>query len=128
MDIGKQGTLTPVANLEPVRLAGTTVSRASLHNADFIKAKDIRVGDLVVIEKAGEIIPYVVRSEPGACTGAETVYRFPAKCPVCQSPVERDEGGAYELTRGVMATNAAIPDAQEGMSAFLEKRPPVWPE
>src|ERR1051325_4208762 len=66
IQVGKLGTLTPVANLAPVKLAGTTVSRASLHNADFIETKDIRVGDMVVVEKAGEIIPYVVRSEPDA--------------------------------------------------------------
>ncbi len=65
LQVGKLGTLTPVAHLEPVKLAGTTVSRASLHNADFITQKDIRIGDMVVVEKAGEIIPYVVRSEAG---------------------------------------------------------------
>jgi DNA ligase (NAD+) len=95
VEVGKQGTLTPVAHLEPVRLAGTTVSRASLHNADFIKNKDIRVGDLVVVEKAGEIIPYVIRSEPDARTGSETVFHFPTKCPVCGGPVARDQGGAF---------------------------------
>jgi DNA ligase (NAD+) len=95
VQVGKTGTLTPVAHLEPVKLAGTTVSRASLHNADEIARKDIRVGDMVLVEKAGEIIPYVVRSEPGARTGAEKVYKFPTKCPVCGSPVERDEGGVY---------------------------------
>jgi DNA ligase (NAD+) len=95
VEIGKQGTLTPGALLEPVRLAGTTVSRASLHNADFIKSKDIRVGDMVVVEKAGEIIPYVVRSEPAARTGNETVFHFPKKCPVCGGAVARDPGGAF---------------------------------
>jgi DNA ligase (NAD+) len=95
VDIGKQGTLTPVANLQPVRLAGTTVSRATLHNADFIKNKDIRIGDMVVVEKAGEIIPYVVRSEPEARTGSEMVFHFPTKCPVCGGPVVRDAGGAF---------------------------------
>jgi DNA ligase (NAD+) len=95
VEVGKQGTLTPVAHLEPVRLAGTTVSRASLHNADFIKNKDIRVGDMVVVEKAGEIIPYVVRSEATARTGEEKVYHFPTKCPVCGGPVARDPGGAF---------------------------------
>lgn len=101
VDVGKQGTLTPVAHLEPVRLAGTTVARASLHNADFIKSKDIRVGDMVVVEKAGEIIPYIVRSEPAARTGTETVYHFPKKCPACGAPVQRDEGGAfYRCTAG----------------------------
>src|SRR5439155_17088577 len=101
VDVGKQGTLTTVAHLEPVLLAGTTVSRASLHNADFIKGKDIRIGDLVVVEKAGEIIPYIVRSEPAARTGKETIFHFPKKCPRCGSPVQRDEGGAfYRCTAG----------------------------
>jgi DNA ligase (NAD+) len=95
VDVGKQGTLTPVAHLEPVHLAGTTVSRASLHNADFITNKDIRVGDMVVVEKAGEIIPYIVRSDPAARTGQEVVFHFPNKCPRCGSPVVRDEGSAF---------------------------------
>jgi DNA ligase (NAD+) len=95
VQVGKTGTLTPVAHLEPVQLAGTTVSRASLHNADYIAEKDIRVGDSVVVEKAGEIIPYVVRSEPAARTGQEKVFYFPKRCPVCGSRVQRDEGGVY---------------------------------
>jgi DNA ligase (NAD+) len=95
VQIGKTGTLTPVAHLEPVRLAGTTVSRASLHNADEMARKDIRVGDMVVVEKAGEVIPYVVRSEPGARTGAEKQFVFPSRCPACGAPVVRDEGGVY---------------------------------
>jgi DNA ligase (NAD+) len=93
LTVGKNGTLTPTANLTPVRLAGTTVSRASLHNADFIKAKDVRVGDMVVVEKAGEIIPYIVRSEHGARTGEEKEFTWPKTCPVCGSPVKRDEKG-----------------------------------
>jgi DNA ligase (NAD+) len=101
IQVGKLGTLTPVANLEPVKLAGTTVSRASLHNADFIETKDIRVGDTVVVEKAGEVIPYVVRSEPAARTGAEKVFAFPTTCPACGSPVERDKNGVfYRCTAG----------------------------
>lgn len=103
VQIGKLGTLTPVANLEPVKLAGTTVSRASLHNADFIEEKDIRVGDMVVVEKAGEIIPYVVRSEPEARTGKEEVFHFPGKCPSCGSPVVRD-GVFYRCTGGRKCT------------------------
>ncbi|HEV3238088.1 MAG TPA: NAD-dependent DNA ligase LigA, partial [Gemmataceae bacterium] len=95
VQVGKTGTLTPVAHLEPVKLAGTTVSRASLHNADEIARKDIRIGDMVVVEKAGEIIPYVVRSEPGARTGEEKTFRFPTKCPVCGGLVKRDEGSAF---------------------------------
>src|SRR5262249_3623171 len=100
LQVGKQGTLTPVAHLEPVQLAGTTVSRASLHNADFIASKDIRVGDMVVVEKAGEIIPYVIRSEKEARTGHEKVFHFPKTCPVCGSPVKRDEKGAFYRCTG----------------------------
>jgi DNA ligase (NAD+) len=100
LDVGKLGTLTPVAILNPVRLAGTTVSRASLHNADFIANKDIRVGDMVLVEKAGEIIPYVVRSEPGARDGSEAPFRFPSTCPVCGSPVQRDAKGAFYRCTG----------------------------
>jgi len=100
VQIGKTGTATPVAHLEPVQLAGTTVKRASLHNADEIARKDIRVGDMVVVEKAGEIIPYVVRSEPGARTGKERIFQFPNKCPKCGSPVVRDEDGVYYRCTG----------------------------
>lgn len=95
VQVGKTGILTPVAHLEPVVLAGTTVSRASLHNADEIARKDIRVGDQVLVEKAGEIIPYVIRSEPASRTGKERIFHFPSKCPVCGAPVEREPGGAY---------------------------------
>jgi DNA ligase (NAD+) len=108
IQVGKLGTLTPVANLEPVKLAGTTVSRASLHNADFIEAKDIRVGDTVVVEKAGEIIPYVVRSEPDARTGTEKVFQFPKTCPSCGSPVERDKNGVFYRCTGGRKCTAQI--------------------
>jgi DNA ligase (NAD+) len=99
IQVGKTGALTPVANLQPLKLAGTTVSRASLHNADEIARKDIRVGDWVVVEKAGEIIPYVLKSEPDRRDGSEKIFRFPATCPVCGAPVEREEGeAAYRCT------------------------------
>lgn len=99
LQLGKRGTLTPVAHLDPVRLAGTTVKRATLHNAEFISSKDIRIGDMVVVEKAGEIIPYIVRTEPGARTGAEKVYRFPKNCPFCGSPLKQ-EGAFWRCTGG----------------------------
>lgn len=100
LQVGKTGTLTPVARLEPVRLAGTTVSNASLHNADFISSKDIRIGDMVVVEKAGEIIPYVIRSEPGKRDGSESPFVFPTECPVCGAPVTRDAAGAFYRCTG----------------------------
>ncbi|MDB5353520.1 MAG: ligase, NAD-dependent [Planctomycetota bacterium] len=89
VQIGKTGKLTPVADLTPVRLAGTTVKRATLHNADEIARKDIRIGDTVVIQKAGEIIPQVVRVEVDARTGDERPYVFPSTCPSCGASVVR---------------------------------------
>jgi DNA ligase (NAD+) len=89
VQVGKTGKLTPVAELEPVVLAGTTVKRASLHNADELKRKDIQIGDAVVIQKAGEIIPQVVRVEPDARKGTEKSFHFPTRCPSCGAPVER---------------------------------------
>ena len=98
-----------------MQLAGTTVSRASLHNADFIASKDIRVGDMVVVEKAGEIIPYVVRSEPAARTGSEKVFHFPKTCPVCGSPVERDKKGTFYRCTGGRACTGQV---KETLRAF----------
>ncbi len=92
VQVGKTGKLTPVAELTPVALAGTTVKRASLHNADEIARKDVRIGDTVVVQKAGEIIPQVVRVEVEARTGTEQPYAFPASCPSCGAPVDRPEG------------------------------------
>ena len=92
VQVGKTGKLTPVAELEPVLLAGTTVKRATLHNADEIARKDVRVGDTVVIQKAGEIIPQVVRVEFDARTGKGHPYKFPTHCPNCGAPVSRPEG------------------------------------
>jgi DNA ligase (NAD+) len=89
VQVGKTGKITPVAKLEPVQLAGTTVKRASLHNADELERKDIMIGDAVVIQKAGEIIPQVVRVETDARKGTETRFDFPKTCPSCGAPVER---------------------------------------
>ena len=90
--VGKYGELTPVANLQPVKLAGTTVARASLHNIDQVEQKDIRIGDTVIVEKAGEIIPYVIGPVVSLRTGAEQKYVTPAACPVCGSPTAREPG------------------------------------
>jgi len=95
VQVGKTGTITPVAELEPVELAGTTVSRASLHNADEIARKDVRVGDTVVVEKAGKIIPHIVRVEKHKRRSNLRVYRFPTHCPECETLLEKDEGGVY---------------------------------
>lgn len=90
VQVGRTGVLTPVAILEPVQLAGTTVSRASLHNEDEIARKDIRIGDAVMIEKAGEVIPQIVCSLPQERCGTEQPFRLPARCPVCDSAVGRE--------------------------------------
>ncbi|MEJ2110882.1 MAG: NAD-dependent DNA ligase LigA [Acidobacteriota bacterium] len=95
VQVGKTGTLTPVAELETVEIAGTKVSRASLHNADEIIRKDVRIGDTVVVEKAGKIIPHIVRVELEKRTGDEIPFLFPTRCPVCGGDVAKDEGGVY---------------------------------
>ena len=94
LQVGRTGTLTPVAVLEPVALAGTTVSRASLHNADQIALLDVRVGDSVIIQKAGEIIPQVVGVDKAARVGNPMIFEMPKACPVCATPVVRSEGEA----------------------------------
>lgn len=93
--VGKTGTITPVADLAPVELAGTTVSRASLHNAEEIERKDIRVGDIVIVEKAGKVIPHVVRVEKHERTKELPPYVFPTHCPECGTQAVKDEGGVY---------------------------------
>ena len=95
VQVGKTGAITPVAELEPVQLAGTTVSRASLHNADEIERKDIRVGDVVVVEKAGKIIPHVVRVEKHERITELAPFPFPKNCPECDTVLVKDEGGVY---------------------------------
>jgi DNA ligase (NAD+) len=92
VQVGRTGALTPVANLEPVVLAGTTVARATLHNEDEIKRLGLRLGDWVLIEKSGEIIPKVLQVVESRRTGAEKAFRMPKKCPVCGGAISRPEG------------------------------------
>ena len=94
IEVGRTGNITPTAVLEPVRLAGTTVSRATLHNEDNIKEKDIRIGDMVLVQKAGDIIPQILGVDKDARTGEEVVFEMPQKCPVCGEPTVRLEGEA----------------------------------
>ena len=95
VQVGKTGAITPVAELSPIELAGTTVSRASLHNADEIQRKDVRVGDVVVVEKAGKIIPHIVRVEKHERQGKLAPFEFPTHCPECDTKLEKDDGGVY---------------------------------
>ncbi|TVS16330.1 MAG: NAD-dependent DNA ligase LigA [Planctomycetaceae bacterium] len=95
VSVGKSGVVTPTAELQPVQLAGTTVSRASLHNADEIRRKDIREGDVVIVEKAGKIIPHIVRVERHERKQDLPPWTFPTHCPQCETPLVKDEGGVY---------------------------------
>ncbi|MDG2380935.1 MAG: NAD-dependent DNA ligase LigA [Pirellulaceae bacterium] len=95
VQVGKTGAITPVAELSPIELAGTTVSRASLHNAEEIERKDVRVGDVVVVEKAGKIIPHIVRVEKHERTESLPPFKYPIVCPECQTELVKDKGGVY---------------------------------
>lgn len=95
VQVGRTGVLTPKAIVRPVHLAGTTVTNATLHNQDFISQRDIRIGDTVLIRKAGEIIPEILEVDLSKRPANSTAYFLPQYCPVCGSPVERDEDGAF---------------------------------
>ncbi|MGZ5024883.1 MAG: NAD-dependent DNA ligase LigA, partial [Chthoniobacterales bacterium] len=92
VQVGRTGVLTPVAALEPVTVSGSRVARATLHNEDEIKRKDIRIGDTVVLEKAGDVIPAVVNVRTDLRTGSEKKFRMPKRCPECGTAVQKDEG------------------------------------
>ncbi|MEP6944720.1 MAG: NAD-dependent DNA ligase LigA, partial [Acidobacteriota bacterium] len=94
IQVGRTGALTPVAHLEPTLLAGSTISRASLHNEDEIKRLDLKIGDHVMIEKSGEVIPQVLSVVTSKRDGSETEFEFPTECPVCHSPAVRPDGEA----------------------------------
>ena len=104
--VGRTGTLTPVAHLTPTKVAGSTVARATLHNLDEVRRKDIRIGDWVVLQKAGDVIPEVVRPIVERRTGAEREFAMPERCPVCDTPVVQDEGAVR-----VYCPNLALPGA-----------------
>lgn len=106
IQVGRTGVLTPAANLAPVRLAGTTVSRATLHNLNFIKERDIRIGDTVIVRKAGEIIPEILESVKSERDGTELEFFMPENCPSCNHPVVRDDDGEGAAVRCV---NPACP-------------------
>lgn len=101
IQVGRTGVLTPAAILEPVTLSGATVSRATLHNEDMIREKDVRIGDWVVVQRAGEVIPEVVRSLPERRTGEEKPFQMPTKCPVCGADAVRLPGEAARRCTGV---------------------------
>jgi DNA ligase (NAD+) len=109
VNVGKTGTLTPVAKLEPVELAGVTIRNVSLHNEDEVRRKDVRVGDTVLIERAGDVIPYVVQVIASKRPLDTEPYAFPDRCPACGGHALRPEGEAYWR-----CTNAACPAQLKG--------------
>ena len=116
--VGRTGVLTQTAIFDPIRLAGTTVSRATLHNYDFIKEKGIMLGDLIRVQKAGDIIPEVVTALPEKRTGEETPFTMPDRCPSCGEPVAFDEDGAAALR----CTNSSCPaQLSRGIEHFASK-------
>ena len=114
IQVGRTGKLTPVAELEPVFLAGSTIARATLHNEDEIRRKDIRVGDTVTIQKAGEVIPAVVGVVLTKRTGSETIFHFPKNCPECQGPIERISGDEGESAVDWRCINPDCPAQLQG--------------
>jgi DNA ligase (NAD+) len=117
ISVGRTGALTPVALLEPVRVGGVEVSRASLHNEDEIKKKDVRIGDTVVIQRAGDVIPEVVKVVTSKRTGQEIPFIMPDQCPVCGSKVERPEGEAIHRCTGI----SCPAQLKENLAHFVSK-------
>ena len=101
VQVGRTGVLTPKAVVRPVRLAGTTVTNATLHNQDFITSRDIRIGDTVLIRKAGEIIPEILEVVPGNRPEGTVPYTLPANCPICGAPTKQDIEGAFIRCTGI---------------------------
>ena len=99
--VGRTGVITPMAILEPVVVAGSKISKTTLHNEDFIKEKDLKIGDTVVIQKAGDVIPEIVKVEKSKRTGEEKEFKMPEVCPVCGAPAIREEGEAAVRCTGI---------------------------
>ena len=117
INVGRTGSLNPYAMLEPVRVGGVVISRAALHNEEDIHRKDIRIGDWVVVQRAGEVIPEIVEPVISRRTGKEKVFRMPDRCPVCESEVIKPEGEAMHR-----CTNAACPSqALERIKHFVSR-------
>ena len=114
IQVGRTGTLTPVAELEPVFLAGSTIARATLHNEDELRRKDIRIGDTVTIEKAGEVIPAVVGVVLTKRTGQEKIFEFPKSCPECGGEIQRVAANGGELAAAWRCINPDCPAQVQG--------------
>lgn len=117
VNVGRTGALNPYAVLDPVEIGGTTVTYATLHNEDLIRRKDLRVGDQVQVKRAGEVIPQIIGPVPEKRTGRERAWRMPSGCPVCDTPVVRDEGEAMHF-----CPNATCPGRRlEAIRHFASK-------
>ena len=117
VQVGRGGTVTPVADLAPVQLAGTTVRRASLHNADEVTRKDVRIGDVLVVEKAGKVIPHVVRVEKHLRNRKLSKWCFPEYCPECNTELVREQHGVY-----IRCPNNQCPAQQRERLKFFASR------
>ncbi len=117
VQVGRGGTVTPVADLAPVQLAGTTVRRASLHNADEVARKDIRIGDVLIVEKAGKVIPHVVRVEKHLREKKLLKWKFPKYCPECNTELIREQSGVY-----IRCPNNQCPAQQRERLKFFASR------
>lgn len=106
--VGRTGAITPMAILEPVKVAGSTISKTTLHNEDFVKEKDLRVGDRVIIQKAGDVIPEVVDVVKSKRTGNEKIFEMPKFCPVCGAPTIREDGEAVTRCTGIECSAKAL--------------------
>ena len=117
IQVGRTGALTPTAELEPVRIAGSVVSRATLHNEDFVKQRDIRIGDTIVLQKAGDVIPEIVEVVMSERTGDEKEFLMPKNCPVCGAEAIREEGEAV-----IKCTNLSCPaQLARGLFHFVSR-------
>lgn len=117
VQVGRTGTLTPVAQLKPVKIGGVTVSRATLHNEDEIRKKDIRIGDSLLVQRAGDVIPEVVKVLDDKRNGSEQIFKMPGHCPVCHAAVVREEGES-----AVRCVNAGCPaQIKERIKHFAAK-------
>ena len=106
--VGRTGAITPMAILEPVKVAGSTISKTTLHNEDFIKEKDLKIGDRVIIQKAGDVIPEVVEAVKSKRTGEEKEFIMPKVCPVCGAPTIREDGEAVTRCTGIECNAKAL--------------------